>query len=131
MIALSCTSQIGCGGLKLINGDTINLYDSITVQKLKKVFTDLDLAVALNIKYEQNTLDYIEHIEGLNHENNLLLERISNKEDIIGEKEIQVIGLEKINKKLNKRVKALKKMRNLFCGIGLAIGSTLTYLFLN
>ena len=35
MIALSCISQTDLKGLRLINGDTINLYDSLTVQKLK------------------------------------------------------------------------------------------------
>jgi hypothetical protein len=114
----------------LINGDTINLYDSLTVQKLKKVFTDLDLAVALNTKYEQDALDYIEHIAGLNNEISLLLERLSSQIGIINEKEIQTVALEENNKRLNKRVKSLKKMRNLFGVVGVAIGSTLTYLII-
>ena len=130
MIALSCISQTDLKGLRLINGDTINLYDSLTVQKLKKVFTDLDLAVALNTKHEQDALDYIEHIAGLNNESSLLLERLSNQVGIINEKEIQTIAFEENNKKLNKRVKTLKKMRNLFGVVGVAIGSTLTYLII-
>ena len=130
MIALSCISQTDLKGLKLINGDTINLYDSLTVQKLKKVFTDLDLAVALNTKYEQDALDYIEHIAGLNNEISLLLERMSSQIGIINEKEIQTVALEENNKRLNKRVKSLKKMRNLFGVVGVAQGSTLTYLII-
>lgn len=125
--ALSCISQNDCKELRLINGDTINLYDSLNIQKLKKVFTDLDLANALNEKYEGDISDYIEHIEGLSTENTLLGERITIKDRILVENEIQEEILVKENKKLTKKVNLLKKVRNLFGIGGLTIGSVGTY----
>jgi len=127
MTVLSSISQTDCKGLRLINGDTINLYDSVTVQKLNKVFTDLDLADSLNKKYEKDIEDYIFHIAGLNGENRILGEKNALGTRIIKEKETQVEILETDNKKKDKKIKLLKKTRNLFGIVGVAIGGVITY----
>jgi len=111
----------------LINGDTINLYDSTTVQKMNKTFNDLDLALALVKKYKDDIEDHVDYEKSLEEENQHLFQQIDVKNRINEEKTIQNNILTSENKKQGKKIKVLKKTRNLFGTIGVVVGGVITY----
>jgi len=127
MTAHLSISQSDCKGLRLINGDTINLYDSTTVQKMNKTFNDLDLALALVKKYKDDIEDHVDYEKSLEEENQHLFQQIDVKNRINEEKTIQNNILTSENKKQGKKIKVLKKTRNLFGTIGVVVGGVITY----
>ncbi len=126
-IVLSCMSQNDCKGLTLINGDTLDLYDSLNIQKLKKVFIDLDESDSLLSKCEKDILDHIEYEEGLKSEVSALNERLETKDNIIDEKAGREEILEEEVSKQGKKINLLKKTRMVYGGIGTALGAVSTY----
>ena len=126
-IVLSCLSQNDCKGLTLINGDTLNLYDSLNIQKLKKVFIDLDESDSLLSKCEIDILEHISYEEGLKSEIIAQKEKIGLKDGVIKEKAgREEILTEEVSKK-DKKINLLKKTRMVYAGAGAVVGSVSLY----
>jgi len=120
-------SQNGCKGYQLSNGDSIDLYDSLNIQKLKKVFVDLDEADSLNRKYERDIAEHIEYEKGLKSEVEICEQKNMEKDGINKEKTEQNILLTQENKILKEKNVFLKKIGKWCAFGGAVIGSGVTY----
>ena len=120
-------SQSDYKGLTLINGEKLDLYDSLNIQKLKKAFIDLDESDSLLSKCNLDILEHIEYEEGLKTEVNALTERLETKDGIIAEKSDREDKLVEDNSKKDKKINLLTKTRKVYAGVGVAVGAISAY----
>ena len=121
-------SQSGYPKLTLINGDTLILFTPLHVDKMNVTFLELDRTLEINTSLSEEVSLFKKSHELLNKQNENLISQVESGKQIGVEKDYQIGIFESEIKSKDKKIKLLKKTRNLFTIGGVVVGGAAVFL---